>query len=220
MPSELVKKTAAHVEQRLSRDASGHDWFHSYRVWKLAKYLQTKEGGNSELVEMAALLHCAAEHDLRTMQKESLRMYTLMGILDVLEVEGKIREDIINIVQTSHYKGKDTEKPATLEGKIVQDANFLETLGAIGIARAFTAGGYLGRPIHNPVVKPMIRAAKDVYQRRKREGTSINYIYEKPLEIVKILNTETAKKIGAERATFTKLFLDTFLAEWNWHDKS
>lgn len=214
MHSDLVKKTASHVEKRLNRDASGHDWFHAYRVWQLAKFLQSKEGGKAEVIEVAALLHCAAEHDLRSLQGETMRMYTLMGILDVLGVEGAVREDIINIVQWSHYKGRDTEKPATVEGKIVQDANFLETLGAIGIARAFTAGGYLGRPIYKPGVKPWPNAPKDVYQKRKRIGTTINYIYEKPVQIVRILNTPTAKKIADERLKFTELFLERFHQEW------
>ncbi len=219
MDSQLIKRTAIHVERRLNNEASGHDWFHTYRVWQMAKYLQFKEGGNSELVQVAALLHCAAEHDLRSVHSEKMRTYTLMGILDVLEVEGQKREDIINIVQWSHYKGKDTERPATIEGQIVQDANFLETLGAIGVARAFTAGGYLGRPIHNPKIKPFPNASQDVYKKRKREGTSLNYLYEKPVQIVKILNTDTAKKIGEQKAAFTKIFIDEFIKEWNWSEK-
>lgn len=220
MVSDLVKLTATHVERRLNHDTSGHDWFHSYRVWQIARYLQSKEGGDSELVEVSALLHCAAEHDLRSVQKDTMRMYTLMGILDVLGAEGKIREEIITIVQMSHYQGRETARPAMIEGKIVQDANFLETLGAIGVARAFTAGGYLGRQIHNPSVKPLPNASKDAYQKRKREGTSLNYMYEKPAQIIKVLNTETAKKIAAPRLAFTKLFLDQFLKEWDGEYKS
>ncbi len=218
MRENLIAKTADHVEKRLKRDASGHDWFHTYRVWQLAKHLQTIEGGDSETIEVAALLHCAAEHDLRSTQNERMRSYTLMGILDVLEIEGDLREHVIAIAQWCHYKGKDTERPETLEGKIVQDANFLETLGAIGVARAFTAGGYLGRMIHDPAVKPMPRAGKDVYQRRKREGTSINYVYEKPMQIMAFLNTDTARAIATRRIEFTKQFLDEFFIEWNMKD--
>ena len=219
MDSQLIKRTATHVERRLNNDASGHDWHHTYRVWQMAKFLQLREGGNKELIEVAALLHCAAEHDLRSVHSEKMRTYTLIGILDVLEVEGEMREDIIEIVQWSHYKGRDTERPTTIEGKIVQDANFLETLGAIGVARAFTAGGYLGRPIYNPKIKPFPNATQDVYKKRKREGTSINYLHEKPMQIVKILNTATAKKIGEQKAAFTKLFLYEFMREWHWHEK-
>ncbi|MSR78834.1 MAG: phosphohydrolase [Candidatus Taylorbacteria bacterium] len=208
-----------HVEKRLSHDASGHDWFHTRRVWEMAKFLQSKEGGEAEVIEIAALLHCAAEHDLRSVHSEKMRTYTLMGILDVLDVDGAKREKIIDIVQWSHYKGGETEKPQTIEGKIVQDANFLETVGAIGVARAFTAGGYLGRLIHNPAIKPMVKLTNELYQKRKREGTSVNYLFEKPLQIVTLLNTQTAKKIGESRLKFTKLFLSEFFKEWEGNDK-
>jgi len=218
MSSPLVEKSAQHVEMRLNHDLSGHDWFHTYRVWQLARYLQSKEGGDSETIEVAALLHCAAEHDLRSMQNERLRSYTLMGILDVLEIDGVLRENIIAIAQWCHYKGRDTQRPTTLEGKIVQDANFLETMGAIGIARAFTAGGYLGRSIHDPAASPLPFTSGETYQRRKREGTSINYIYEKPLQLMAFLNTNEAKRLAEKRIAFTKLFLDEFHREWKLED--
>lgn len=218
MSTKLIVRTAEYVQKRLREEGSGHDWFHTYRVWQMARYLQSKEGGDAETIEMAALLHCAAEHDLKKKSDEQVRSYTMMGILDILGIEGDLRENIISIARWCRFKGRDTERPDTLEGKIVQDANFLDVLGAVGIARGFSAGGYLGRPIHDPAIRPLPNASKEVYQKRRKEGTSVNYFYEKPLQILKAINTPTAKKIAEARLAFTNEFLERFFKEWNFED--
>lgn len=218
MATAIIRRALEHVKGRLYKEGSGHDWFHTERIWKMAQYLQSKEGGEAELIELAAILHCAGERDIRNKQNEKGRSHALNGILDVLEIEGELREQIIAIIQLCHFKGKDTERATTLEGKIVQDANFLDVLGALGLARGFTAGGYLGRIIHDPAIKPHPGSSSAVFQKRKEESTSLNYFYEKPLVIVKILNTPTARKIAESRLEFTRLFLKQFHEEWEMKD--
>ncbi len=218
MGRSLIERTEKHVKSRLMREGSGHDWFHTFRVRQIAVYLQSKEGGNLEFLEVASLLHCAAEHDLRAKANEKIRSFTMSGILDVLDIPSDWREHIILIAEWCRYKGKDTVAAETLEGKIIQDANYLDTLGAVGLARGFTAGGYLGRAIHNPDIKPLLNLNKDNYSSRKREGTSINYFYEKTIQLLPYINTQTAKKIATTRLRFTEQFLKQFSIEWNLED--
>ena len=94
----------------------------------------------------------------------------------------------------------------------------MDVLGAVGIARGFSAGGYLGRVVHDPAIAPLPRATKEVYQKRRKEGTSINYFYEKPLQILNYISTPTARKIAESRLAFTKQFLERFFKEWNLED--
>lgn len=218
MYPSLIEKTKQHVKARLMREGSGHDWWHTFRVWQTAKYLQSEEGGNLEFIEVAALLHCAAEHDLRARADEKIRSITMAGVLEALEIEEAWHEPIINIAEGCRYKGRDTQRATTLEGKIVQDANYLDTLGAIGLARGFTAGGYLGRVIHDPEVKQAVNLSKEAYQRRKREGTSINYFYEKSTQLLPLINTVTAQEIAAKRLLFMQNFLNEFKQEWSLED--
>lgn len=218
MADNVIERTAKHVRSRFVREGSGHDWFHTQRVWKLAKFLQSQEGGNLELIELGALLHCAAEHDFKNRQDDQARIYALEGILDVLDINEALQPQIITIAQVCKFRGRDTLRPNTLEGKIVQDANFLDTLGAIGVARGFAAGGYIGRVIHDPENKPNVGVRKDQYYKRKKEGTSINYFYEKPLQLLPFINTPTAKRIAAQRLKFTTAFLEQFEQEWQMED--
>lgn len=218
MYPSLIEKTKQHVKARLTREGSGHDWWHTYRVWQTARYLQSQEGGDLEFIEVAALLHCAAEHDLRARADEKIRSLTMAGVLHVLEIDETWHEPIIAIAEGCRFKGKDTKHATTLEGKIVQDANYLDALGAIGLARGFTAGGYLGRVIHDPDVKSVINLSKEMFQKRKREGTSINYFYEKSLRLLSLINTATAKKIATKRLEFMKNFLEEFKLEWDLED--
>ncbi len=218
MQNSLVKKTAEYVRKRLENEGSGHDWEHTRRIWEMAKRLQKIEGGNLELVELASLLHCAAEHDLKKASNENIRSLTMQGVLDVLDISEEYKTEIITIAQQCRFKGDDTERPTTLEGKIVQDADWLEGLGAIGIARGFAAGGYLGRRIHDARTKAMVNVPKEEYLKRKRSGTSINYFYEKSLRLPKFLNTKTAKRVAVKRLQYLKNFLDQFMKEWDVND--
>lgn len=211
----IVEKTAEYVRRRLENEGSGHDWEHTRRIWHMARRLQAVEGGNLELIELASLLHCAAEHDLKKFSNENMRTLTMQGVLDVLNISDDYKKEITDIAQQCRFAGDDTLKPGSLEGKIVQDADWLEGLGAIGIARGFAAGGYLGRKMHDPAALPVAHLTKKEYLERKRTGTSVNYFFEKSLQLVKFLNTETAKRVAEKRINYLNNFLEQFMKEWD-----
>jgi uncharacterized protein len=208
----LVRKTADYVRLKLENEPTGHDWWHVERVWKMAKIIQAKEGGDLFLVELAALLHDLGDykqHEFNEM-KGSL---VLHGMMDVLGLENDLQEKIVDIVSEAQYNADETVVPKTLEGKILQDADWLDALGAVGIARTFATGGRIKRAIYDPKRKPRHQLTKDDYQHKKREGTSFNYFYEKVLKLPNMMNTETAQKIAASRLDFLKTYMDEFLKE-------
>jgi len=212
-PQTLVQQTAAYVKTKLLNEPTGHDWYHIERVWKMAKRIQKQEGGDLELIELAALLHDLG--DYKQYEFNELKgSLILRGMMDVLGIEKEMEEKIIKIIDESQFNGNETKVPSTLEGKIIQDADWLEALGAIGIARTFATGGYIHRIIHDPKRKPRRKMSKRDYQMRKQEGTSVNYFYEKAFKLPKIMNTKTGREIAMKREHFLKNYLDEFQAEW------
>jgi len=215
--SALVQKTAQYVKQKLFSEPTGHDWYHVERVWRIAKELQKKEGGDSEIIELAVLLHDLGDYKQYNFN-ETKGSLVLHGMMDILEIEEELQEKIINITLEAQYSGDDTKTPSSIEGKIVQDADWLDALGAIGIARVFATGGSIKRVLHDPERKPRKRLSKVDYQRHKQEGTSYNYFFEKILKLPKMMNTPTAKKIAQERVKFVKDFIRQFMSEWEGED--
>lgn len=213
MPYDLINKTAEYVKNKLMNEATGHDWYHVERVWKMAKKLQAEEGGDLGLVELAALLHDLGDYKQYGFDEDKGNL-VLRGMMDVLEIDGKTQKKIMRIIDESQYKGDDTRAPSSLEGKIIQDADWLDALGAIGIARTFATGGRLKRVIHDPQRKPRKRMSKDDYQKRKTDGTSLNYFYEKVLKLPALMNTKAAKAIAERRVKFIENYIEEFLAEW------
>ncbi|MDO8499904.1 MAG: HD domain-containing protein [bacterium] len=213
MTQPLVKKTADYVQKKLCNDPTGHDWHHVERVWKIAKQLQKEEGGDLEIIELAALLHDLGDYKQHQFD-EVKGLLVLRGMMDVLEIEEACQEKIMKIVEEAQYAGDSTVPPSTLEGKIVRDANWLDVLGAVGIARVFAIGGSIGRAIYDPERKPRKKLTRLDYQRKKKEGTSLNYFYEKVLKLPDMMYTKTAKKLAAGRAQFVEKFIEQFLAEW------
>ena len=215
MVKTLVERTAEYVKQQLKHEASGHDWFHVERVWRVAKRLQREEGGDLELIELAALLHNLGDHNYQFRQfnetKESLALH---GIMDSLDIAEERKEQIIKIVNEIKFGGIETKPPVTIEGKVVQDANFLDALGAIGIARCFASGGYHERAIYDPEIKARKHLTRTVYQRQKQRGTSLNNFSEKALVMAGLLNTSAAKKMVEPRAQFIRDFIVQFKKEW------
>ncbi len=211
--SDLIKKTASYVRLKQMNEHTGHDWFHTERVWNMARHLQAKEGGDLSIVELLALLHDVG--DTQNYEFESKKgSLVLRGMLDVLDVDKSQQDIIIHTIGEMKYKADETRSPSTLEGKIVQDADFLDSLGAIGIARVFATGGNIKRVLHNPVRKPRRKLTHDDYIFRKQEGTSYNYFLEKILKIPEYLNTATAKKIAEKRVRFIKEFIKEFDEDW------
>ncbi len=213
MSSELINKAANYIKIKTFGEPTGHDWFHTERVWKMAKYLQSKEGGDLETVELLALLHDIGDTLNYEFEKQKGPLI-LRGMMDILEIPKPRQDKLVRAVQEITYKGDDSVAPASIEGKIAQDADFLDLLGAIGMARIFATGGNIKRILHNPTQKPRRKLTHADHVYRKQDGTSINYFYEKALKLPAMMNTGTAKKIAAGRVEFTEEFLKQFLSDW------
>ena len=213
----IIKQTAEFVRKHLGKEATGHDWWHTYRVWKLALRI-AKEEKNVDLfvVQLAALLHDIADWkfyagDILVGPKLAKKW------LRKLRVEEDIVSHVCEIVKEISFKGaKVKSKIRTREGMIVQDADRLDAIGAIGIARCFATGAKLNREIYNPEVKPKLHKTFKEYKRAK--STSINHFYEKLLLLKNLMNTKTAKNIAEERHKFMKQFLNRFFKEWRGKD--
>ncbi|MFA7686360.1 MAG: HD domain-containing protein [Moheibacter sp.] len=193
--SEILQKTQAYIHQTFSGEGTGHDYFHIERVVKTAKRLAKEEKADEFLVELAAWLHDVGDAKLHGGVDKS---EGLIGeFLNELKVPNEITQKVIEIVsQVSFSKGN----PATsLEAKIVQDADRLDALGAIGLARTFAYGGSKQREIYNP---------------ESPEETSIQHFYDKLLKLKGLMNTDAAKKLAEERHLFLEQFLERFFAEW------
>lgn len=213
MSSSLVETTIEYVKKKLYSESTGHDWRHVERVWKMAKRLQKEEGGDLELIQLAALLHDLGDYKQYEFN-EAKGSLVLHGMMDIVGIEDEVQEKILDIVAESQYNGDDTKPPSTLEAKIVRDADFLEALGAIGVARTFATGGRIKRILHDPDRKPRKKLSKIDYQHKKQEGTSFNYFYEKALKLPLLMSTATGKQLAERRAKYIKDFIEEFLGEW------
>ena len=209
---EIINQVKEYVKKQLRNEPTGHDWWHAQRVWKLSKKIAKEEGGNLFIIEIAALLHDISDwkfnngHTTKGIKK-------IKSLLKGLEVDKEDIKLICDIVGNIYFKGaKVKSKVKIKEARIVQDADRLDALGAIGIARTFAYGGFIKREIYNPGTKVKLHKSVDEY--RKAKSTSINHFHEKLLLIKDRLNTKTAKSIAKERHEFLKIYLRHFLKEW------
>jgi uncharacterized protein len=209
---QVIKKTTAYIKNNFYGESSGHDWWHIYRVWQNAKAIGKKEKANMFVVEMAALLHDIADYKFHG-GDENIGGTVAREYLEKMSVSEKDVNDIVYIIDNISFKGALVkEKMKSLEGKVVQDADRLDALGAIGIARVFATGAKLNRPIYDPNVKPTMH--KNFKQYSKKNGHSINHFYEKLLLLKHRMNTKTGKKIANERHVYMQKYLDRFYKEW------
>ena len=201
------------VKEKLEGAEAGHDWFHIERVWKLSKKIAEKEGGNLEVIELSALLHDIADPKFHN-GDETLALKISKDFLEEIHVEGELIEQVLFVIKNISFKNR-AEAPENppLELQIVQDADRLDAIGAIGIARTFNFGGFKNNLMYHPEIKPNLGMNKEEY--KKSNGTTINHFYEKLLLLKDLMNTETAKKIASERHNFMLQFLDEFYKEWN-----
>ncbi|MCX6732727.1 MAG: HD domain-containing protein [Candidatus Roizmanbacteria bacterium] len=213
----LIKHTEAYVKNTLSGEGSGHDWWHIFRVWNTAKKFSKQEGGNLFIIELSALLHDIADRKFNEgdVKKgvEKVRIFLISLSLDKKDIDC-----ICEIVKTCSFSSSFLEDGtrrvmSTLEGQIVQDADRLDAIGAIGIARAFAYGGYKNRELYNPNVKPILHATTESYT--NKVSHSINHFYEKLLLLKDLMNTKTAKKLAIKRHRYMELFLKEFYGEWD-----
>lgn len=209
----IIEKTCQFVEQKLAGDGSGHDWWHIYRVWNLAKTIAAKEGANSRIVELSALLHDIADwkfHDGDDTKGPKMAEQFLLEN----KVAREVTDPVVEIVATISYKGAGVATPMqTLEGKVVQDADRLDAIGAMGIARTFAYGGHKNRLMYHPDEKPIMHQSFAEY--KKNTGHTINHFYEKLLLLKDRMNTASAKKMAGGRHQFMQSYLDQFYEEWD-----
>ena len=210
---ELINKTIELVKQKLEGTESGHDWFHIERVWKLSLHIQEKEGGDKLVIELAALLHDIADPKFHN-GDETIATKIVTEFLTEQKVNQETISKVIFIIENMSFKNRnDAPKDLPLELKIVQDADRLDAIGAIGIARTFNFGGYKNNLMYHPEIQPKLAQSKEEY--KKSNGTTINHFYEKLLLLKDLLNTKTAKEIAEHRHQFMLQFLDEFYKEWN-----
>jgi len=213
MTSSIISKTCKFVENRLAGDGSGHDWWHIFRVWTLAKKIAVEEKAQLETVELGALLHDIADWKFHG-GDDSIGPTMAQEFLSNNDVDPQVIESVVDIVSTISYKGAGVATPMkTLEGKIVQDADRLDAIGALGIARTFAYGGYKNRLIYHPDEKPVLHQSYTDY--KKNEGHTINHFYEKLLLLRERMNTKTGKQIADGRHQFMENFLEQFYREWD-----
>jgi len=198
------------VKKELGFESSGHDYWHAFRVWKLAQIINKKEKANKFVIEASSLIHDIADRKLNNNDIEK-GFQKVKKYLEKIEVEKKIAEKILFVVRYVSFSS-DQPKNKSLELKIVQDADRLDALGAIGIARTFAYGGKSNAILHNPEIKPKTNLTKKEY--KKHKSTSINHFYEKLLLLKDEINTKTGKKIAEERHKYMLNYLEKFKKEW------
>ncbi len=209
---KITAQTVTFVKKELTGAESGHDWWHIFRVWKLAVHIAKKEKANLFVINIGALLHDIADakfHD----GDETVGPKKAENFLQSLGLPEEIISKILNIIRFVSFKNRD-EKPAdnSLELWIIQDADRLDALGAIGIARAFSYGGFKNREMYNPDIPYKQDMSSAEY--KKSESTTINHFYEKLLLLKEMMHTKTGKQLAAERHRFMEQYLKEFYAEW------
>lgn len=212
---QLVQNATKFIKEIFQNDFSGHDFFHSMRVYRTAINIAEAEHADMQVVALAALLHDVDDRKLSPATAEKKENATrFMRSQSVPESE--IRQ-VCQIIDEVSFKGTDSVRPSTPEGKCVQDADRLDALGAIGIARTFAYGGSHNRAIYDPELPP--RAAMNQAQYYSSKSTSLNHFYEKLFLLEGMMNTETGKAIARKRTQYMQQFVDEFLNEWDGLDK-
>ena len=209
----LINETIAFVKKELENAEGGHDWFHVERVYKNAALIANGENCDILIVQLGALLHDIADSKFydgdETVGPKKARLF-----LESKNVPEKTIDHVVNIIENISFKGGyETKKFSSLELDIVQDADRLDAIGAIGIARTFNYGGFKNRAIYNPEITPNLNMSKEEY--KNSDAPTINHFYEKLLLLKDKMNTKTGREIAAQRHEFMELFLNQFYSEWN-----
>ncbi|MBR6028488.1 MAG: HD domain-containing protein [Clostridia bacterium] len=211
MKPDAVSAALDYARKVFAEDFSGHDFFHTERVYRLAGAIQEREGGHRETVLLAALLHdvddpklspeTAAGHD------RAVAFLREQGASDA-EVSR-----IVRIIEQVSFRGEDSVTPDSIEGRIVQDADRLDAIGAIGIGRTFAFGGSRGQPMHDPDLLP--RAHLSAADYASHRSSTVNHFYEKLLLLKDLMGTQTGRRMAEHRHQVMEAFLEEFFAEWN-----
>ena len=208
----IIDKTILFVKKQLQDAEGGHDWFHIERVFKNAVLIAQEEVCDVTVVKLGALLHDIADSKFHDGDEE-IGPKIAREFLASENVSEEIIEHVIQIIKNISFKGGNFQKTfSSKELEIVQDADRLDALGAIGIARTFNYGGFKNRAIYNPSISPKLNMTKEEY--KKSDSPTLNHFYEKLLLLKDKMNTETGKKLAQERHRFMETFLSQFYAEW------
>lgn len=210
--SNIVNRTENFVKETLANAEGGHDWWHIYRVWNNAKLINKTEKADELVVELAALLHDIADSKFHNGDEE-IGPLTAGNFLKTLNVDADVILHVQQIIRHMSFKASLGEKLFhSKELAVVQDADRLDAIGAIGIARAFSYGGFKNRALYDPGIEPNINMSKEEY--KNSTAPTINHFYEKLLLLKDKMNTDTGKRIALERHHFMENYLRQFYAEW------
>lgn len=208
----IINQTISYVQQELEGAEGGHDWFHIQRVWVNAKAIAATEQADTFIVELGALLHDIADAKFHGGDEE-VGPQKAKAFLQSLNVSEDVVQHVEQIIRNISFKGGNFETAFNSpELSIVQDADRLDALGAIGIARAFHYGGFKNREIYNPAIAPNLSMTKEEY--KKSAAPTINHFYEKLLLLKERMNTASGKRIAEERDAFMRQYLEQFYGEW------
>jgi len=210
---QSIEKTIDFVKKTLANAEAGHDWFHIERVFETAKTINQQENGNELVVAFAALLHDIADPKFNHGDEE-LGPNIAASFLESIAVDPEIISHVKLIIQNMSFKNSfDAGGFTSKEMQIVQDADRLDAIGAIGIARAFTYGGFKNRVLYDPAIPPEEHLSTESY--KNTTAPTINHFYEKLLLLKDLMNTETGKVMATERHNFMLLYLEHFYKEWS-----
>ncbi len=219
-PNEaIINETTQFVKDRLKNAESGHDWFHIQRVYNNSILIFNKFTTNNSnidllVIKLGALLHDIADHKFHN-GNDKIGGEVAREFLENQSVDKTIIDKVCYIIDNISFKGSgnNTAKMESLEGQIVQDADRLDALGAIGVARAFSYGGYRNRSMYDPDEKPKLGMNWEEY--KKHKGNTINHFYEKLLLVKDMMNTESGKELAQKRHDYMLDFIEKFMADWN-----
>jgi uncharacterized protein len=210
--NNIIEQTETFVKEQLQNAEGGHDWWHILRVWNMAKTIAKQEKADLFIVELGALLHDIADSKFHDGDEE-IGPQKAVDFLRTLNVEEEIISHIKNLIANISFKNELGSKSfSSPELDVIQDADRLDAIGAIGIARAFNYGGFKNRELYNPRVLPNLEMTKEEY--KKSTAPTINHFYEKLLLLKDKMKTQTGKKLAQERHAFMQKYLEQFYAEW------
>lgn len=211
MDKTIINDALEFVRNTFNNDYSGHDYFHTLRVYKMAARIAEQENADLIIVQLAALLHDV--DDIKLSPETYANKDKAVDFLRKHSISEEMIKTICNIIGEVSFRGTDSITPETIEGMCVQDADRLDAMGAVGIARTFAYGGSHNRIIHDPEIKPTVNMNADKYQ--SHISTSINHFYEKLFQLKDLMNTDTAKKIAEQREDYMRAYISEFLDEWD-----
>jgi len=213
MNSSLISKTKTFVKEQLCHAEGGHDWFHTLRVFNNALLISKNENVDKLVVALGSLLHDIADSKFHQ-GDETVGPKKAREFLFKHDVDSIVIEHVVKIIENISFKGgNEIQKFRSPELDVIQDADRLDAIGAIGIARCFNYGGFKNRMLFDPVVKPNLKMTKEEY--KTSTAPTINHFYEKLLLLKDKMNTKTGSQIAEKRHQFMELYLDQFYAEWD-----